>query len=213
MIKKIIGTIFIVSGICIIVYALYNRFYFDNINKRLVAFYENEYSEKSTEAVLGDFSGSTQAESVYEENTVKNLTENLPVDVIGVITIDKIGLNAAIAEGSDYYTIRYSVGHFENTPLPADGGNFCILGHRSYTYGQFFNRVDELDIGDLIDINIGGMSYTYRIYDIYETVPNDVAVLDNSDKNEITIVTCTMDGKNRVIVKGTMLEYKDDFNR
>lgn len=197
--KKILGILFIIIGVAFICYAIGNRLYYDNINKKMVESYEKQYDniEEITSFVSENESGEEISENIESEQSQSN--------VIGVIKIKKIDLEATISEGSDMNTLKYSVGHFENTPLPSDGGNFCILGHRSYTYGQFFNRINELERDDLINININGTDYTYQIYNIYETVPTDLSVLNNSKRDEITIVTCTIDGKNRVIVKGNKI--------
>ena len=38
-------------------------------------------------------------------------------------------------------------------------GNYAIAGHRNLTYGKNFNRLDELAVGDLIEVDTGEKQY------------------------------------------------------
>ena len=86
---------------------------------------------------------------------------------------------------------------------PNEVGNFCMVGH-NYRNSLFFSKVPTLENGDSIEITDNyGRKINYIVYDKH--VVNEDNTKDTSQvthgKKEITIITCTNDSKNRVIVK------------
>ena len=82
-------------------------------------------------------------------------------------------------------------------------GNVVIIGH-NYKNGKFFSNLKKIEIGDTINItDLNGKKLTYKVYDIYQTDPDDFeySIRDVGDNTEITLVTCTDDSKERIIVK------------
>ena len=126
---------------------------------------------------------------------------------IGVISIPKIQLNVALSEGIDANILKYAVGHFTGTPMPGEDGNFCVAGHRSYTYNQYFNRLDELGIGDKIVVTTMDGEFQYKVYESRVVEPEEISVLDNTEDAEITLVTCTpiRVATHRLIIKGKIV--------
>lgn len=86
-------------------------------------------------------------------------------------------------------------------------GNFCIAGH-NYQKPNMFNNVYKLEIGDYVYLtdNKNG-KLTYQIYDIYKVKPQDTESLSQktNGKREITLITCTANAKNRIIVKAVQI--------
>lgn len=86
---------------------------------------------------------------------------------------------------------------------PNEVGNFCIVGH-NYRSNKFFSHVPELTVGDKIEItSLKGETLVYSVYDKYIVQPEDVSCTSQrtNGQKEITIITCTNDSKQRVIVK------------
>lgn len=86
---------------------------------------------------------------------------------------------------------------------PNEIGNFCIVGH-NYRSNKFFSHVPELTVGDRIEItSLKGETLEYSVYDKYIVEPEDVSCTSQRTNGlkEITIITCTNDSKQRVIVK------------
>ena len=86
---------------------------------------------------------------------------------------------------------------------PNEVGNFCIVGH-NYRNSLFFSKVPTLENGDSIEITDNyGRKINYIVYDKH--VVNEDNTKDTSQvthgKKEITIITCTNDSKQRVIVQ------------
>lgn len=130
------------------------------------------------------------------------------IKLLGVMSIPKISLEVAVGEGVTNRTIRYAVGHFEQTALPGDNGNFAVIGHRSYIMGEFFNRLDEVEIGDDVIVERDGMLYTYSVTEIMVVEPTDIWVLDATPDPQITLITCTpiRVATHRLVVKGVLAD-------
>jgi len=120
-----------------------------------------------------------------------------PVDTvitgIGVLSIEKIGAKLPVTDGVTAAQLKVAVGHVRGTPEIGGEGNSVIAGHRSYTYGQFFNRLGEMAVGDVIQYqSIDGEVMEFSVYEILEVEPGDPAALYQPEgKNTITLLTCT----------------------
>ena len=93
-------------------------------------------------------------------------------------------------------------------PEPNEVGNFCIVGH-NYRSDKFFSHVPELEIGDAIEItSLTGETLVYSVYDKYIVEPDDVSCTSQRTNGlkEITLITCTDDSKQRVIVKAREMQ-------
>ena len=88
-------------------------------------------------------------------------------------------------------------------PDPNKVGNLCVVGH-NYRNSKFFSKVPTLVNGDIIKItDVTGKTVEYEIYDMYVVEPENVSSTSQktNGKREITLITCTDDSVNRVIVK------------
>ncbi len=111
---------------------------------------------------------------------------------LGTIEIPSIDLNMPLVEGTDDDDIAISAGHMEATAYPGQIGNCVIVGHRGYSFGRLFNRLDELTVGDKIIVNVGSDTYTYTVYLTKVVLPTDTSVTNQTNKAKVlTLSTCT----------------------
>lgn len=111
--------------------------------------------------------------------------------VIAVITIDKIGLKLPVLEGATKANMKYAAAHMKETTTFGEVGNAAIAAHRARTTGRLFNRLNEVEIGDVINIQTSGEKYQYKVYDISIVEPTDVSVLKGNGKDQLlTLITC-----------------------
>ena len=128
-------------------------------------------------------------------------------EVLGVLRISKINLEEGIREGSSSSVISSALGHMEETALPGQIGNCAIAGHRNYVFGRFFNRLDEIEPGDTVEIETLDGTFTYEVTDSFVVEPEDVSVLSRDlDQSELTLITCTplFVGSHRLIIRGVL---------
>jgi sortase A len=106
--------------------------------------------------------------------------------LIGWIEIPRLGLSAIVVEGTDRYTLRRGVGHIPGTALPGQPGNAAITGHRD----TFFRPLRNIRQSDIITLTTLLGEYRYRVVSTTIVSPRDVAVLDPSGNEILTLVTC-----------------------
>ena len=210
------STWLIVMGIIIIIIPIAGRVY---------TYYEQE-------KLYQDYlNGSQSAEDSYEElqNTFVDLqaldltgtetaTTTAPATpaapaykpiVLGRTQIPKIGEDLLLVEGVKKADLRLGTGHIPGTAMPGQIGNCAIAGHRNYTFGSYFNRLDELQIGDKVTIVYKKKNYTYEVYEKLVVLPEDISVLNKNDKDKIlTLITCTpiRIATHRLIIHGKLVE-------
>ena len=188
--RRIVGKIFIIVGILILSTVIYTNYTVSQANTKLV----NQYKDD------------IKANQINKKNTDTEVLD----DVVGILSIPKIDLEVVVKEGTDQETLKSSVGHFKETSLPGEYGNFAVAGHRAYTTNKFFSNLDKLEIGDELSVLSKSEVHTYKVDSIEVVEPENVEVIESVDKNkkEITLVTCTPKyvGSHRLVVKGKYIE-------
>ncbi|MCX0370669.1 class D sortase [Clostridium perfringens] len=212
--RNILGILLIVAGISLIGVTIWMKYDTYRQQQAVLDSFRNlqfdvpEGENKDTEALKEDTKeNSNKAEKVEVEKDKKPEKAQLEEGKgIGILNIPKINLEIGIIEGVSYEDIKYVVGHFPGSPMPGEKGNFSIAGHRISYFGQAFKDIDKLEKGDKVKVTYNGKEYTYEVTDMYEVTPNETEALNPTKDATITIVTCTTDAKNRVIVKGKLVE-------
>ena len=106
--------------------------------------------------------------------------------LIGRIEIPRLQLSAIVIEGDDSKTLRRAVGHIIGNPLPGQTGNVALTGHRD----TFFRPLRNIRRDDTIVVTTLQGEYRYRVVSTQVVGSNDVAVLDPSLTEILTLVTC-----------------------
>jgi len=76
-----------------------------------------------------------------------------------------------------------------STPLPGQPGNSVLPGHRT-TYGAPFHELDELEVGDIIEVET---AIGLNIYEVRESIivrPTEIWVTNPRPGSWITLTTC-----------------------
>lgn len=119
-----------------------------------------------------------------------------------VIEISELNIKAPVLEGTDQKTLSKGVGHFIGTG-DIGCGNYCIAGHSSVIYKEYFNNLKQAKIGmEIILYDKDKNPYTYTVTDTFIIKPNETWVLNDFSDDRITIITCTDDGTERQVVVG-----------
>ncbi|PWK07912.1 class D sortase [Tumebacillus permanentifrigoris] len=129
------------------------------------------------------------------------------IPVMGSITIAKVGLHEPLLKGADPLPLQVGIGVVEEDRLPGEPTNFVLAGHRSLKPGKHFNRLGELERGDLIEIESANGVFTYSVEASYLVDPDDLSVLDSRPgEADLTLITChpMRNPTHRLIVKATL---------
>ena len=191
-IRRIIGLILIFVGLAIIVSIVYKKIDTANKQKELQNILEEVINEEPKE--------------LSKEEEAELINGYKP---IALMEIPSINLSQGIVEGISDDILQYYLGHFEGTVKLGEKGNFAVAGHRVSDYSEAFVNLYKVEIGDKVLVKANKKEYVYEITDNFIVSPNRVDILENTDEATITLVTCTVGAKERVIVKGKLLEIKD----
>ena len=123
-------------------------------------------------------------------------------DVCAKLEIPSISLVTNVLKNYSTSALNVSVTKFWGVD-PNQIGNFCVAGH-NFKNKNMFRNLKKLNVGDRLfvtDEKIGKVEY--EIFNIYKVFPEDTSCLTPSiaDEREVTLITCTTDSKQRIIVK------------
>ncbi len=146
-------------------------------------------------------------EDIKTDDNYENITYDKTEDVwdnsvLGIITIEKIGLNATVKEGTTSDILLEYVGHIENTATY--DGNIGLAGHNRGCKNSYFARLNELKIGDEIRYKTKFYERTYVVDNIQVILETDWSLLQSTEENKLSLITCiTNKRKQRLCVQAT----------
>ena len=190
--RRIVGIILIITGIAIIGNVAYKKIITLKKQNEIANLFENgikEGNDKKTDGTsLSDIDG-------YEP--------------IAKLEIPSIKLSQIVVEGISDDVLQYYLGHFPTSVKPGEVGNFAVAGHRVSDYTDAFINLYKVVEGDEIVIETKEKRFTYEITDNFIVDPDNVEVLADTENATITLVTCTVGAKQRVIVQGVLKSTED----
>ncbi|TFJ93065.1 class D sortase [Lentibacillus salicampi] len=138
-------------------------------------------------------------------SSVNNLTvpEAQLTDVME-LEIPAIDLKQKILPETTEENLSVALTQIKGNQTPGEG-NFTIAGHRGYRGDRHFRQLPDVPVGSEVIVHQGDQSFHYTITSSDVIAPTDTAVLnDEKNQDEITLITCTVDGKERIAVQGTL---------
>lgn len=221
----ILSLFFLIVLVSFYIYAAYDREKSEAVSQEILAnanIPEEDKTEVNSDiliAVLNDTTDDGEEEKpvVVPTTNSSNTVATKPKEkssagytyvVDGRIEIPKIKVDYPILSG-ETKSEQETEALLKMSPLKFHGpeinevGNYCIVGH-NYRNSKFFSKVPTLENGDIIKItDTTGKVEEYSVYTKYNVVPSDTTCTDQrtNGKKEITLITCTNDSKERVIVK------------
>ncbi len=133
-----------------------------------------------------------------------------------IMRIPKIDLEIAVAPNVRSSSLWVLPGHYPSSVKPGQKGVAAYFGHRMYGKGRHFNRLNEVEKGDIIEVQRKGKIYTYLVDAQRIIEPADLGkyVLEKTSKAKILLVTChpiqtTGTPKYRIVVQGHLTDVRD----
>lgn len=106
--------------------------------------------------------------------------------LIGRLEVPRLGVSVVVIEGETQAILRRAAGHVPGTSLPGQYGNIGITGHRD----TFFRPLRNIKRNDMIIFTTLQGKYRYRVVSTKVVTPDNVAVLDSTGGEILTLVTC-----------------------
>ena len=137
------------------------------------------------------------------ENVSYDSVEDIWNDsIIGILTIEKIGLNATIKEGTSKEVLLNYIGHIEETATY--DGNVGLAGHNRGYANSYFARINELEVGDIIKYKTKFFDRIYVVDNIQVIYETDWSLLESTQENKLSLITCIAGKKEqRLCVQAT----------
>ena len=112
-----------------------------------------------------------------------------------------------VLEGGTGRTMAFGPGHVSATPLPGQGGNSVIVGHRD----THFTVLKDLALGDDIQLQFPNNYLHYKVVNTFIVDQNQSEVLLGNDSELLTLITCypfeaiQSGGPLRYVVQATLI--------
>lgn len=226
LIKEIFQTILLFAAVFIFVYLFLT---FPAQYAKLKYFAKNIFSDKNPQTIelpqltwdQDLFLSSIQSALEKAPDRVKKYSIDISDLQNNSLIIPKIEVKAPIIwqvvpdEKLMLKELQKGVVHYNGTGLPDEPrGNVFISGHSSYywwdkgSYKTIFANLDKMEIGDEIALAYQEKVYIYKVFEKIVVKPNQVEVLNATDKPILSLMTCIPVGTNlkRLIIKAQRLE-------
>lgn len=224
--KKNLSVIILFSaffiGLSVLLYPAISDYWNSSVQSRVIDDYENILSEMTKEDYSDEFAKADayneQIRSItfplmnYEQiegyNDILNVGEQ---NVIGYLSIEKIGVELPIYHGTSDSVLSFAAGHLQGTSFPIGGESThsVISAHRGLASAVLFTNLNRLEIGDTFVITVLDRILTYEVDQILIVGPKEVEhlyVIEGED--HCTLLTCTPYGINshRLLVRGVQID-------
>ena len=201
--------------ICILssyyIYAEYNRNESEQVSQQILAEVKADSTTKKVDdndvmIIVVDEENIEEPKKIEEQGQIASNTytasNGKKYSTEAIVTIPSIGISYPVLTETSDTLLEISVNKYWG-PEPNEVGNYCIVGH-NYRNGKMFGRLSELVNGDIVKLeDLTGRILTYKVYNKYVVQPTDTRCTSQltNGKKEMTLITCTNYGKERLVVK------------
>jgi len=189
--KKILGSILLIVGGVLIA----------------IPFYVEWNGQKEVRAMEEAISLISQSDGEEVDlSTIKNLalTEDEIKDVLE-LEIPFINLKQHILSETTDANLNIALTQIKPDQIPGRG-NFTVAGHRGFRDGRHFSNLAKVPVGEVVYLHSNDTTYEYKLTSSEVIEPTYIEILDHTvGKNELTLITCTLSGADRVAVKGELV--------
>lgn len=113
-------------------------------------------------------------------------TEAAGAPPLGVLTINRLGLQAPIYNGTDEFNLDRGLGRIKGMARIDEPGHLGISGHRD----GFFRILKDLQVGDRIMVRSTDEVNVFEVEGFSIVDKHDASILREQDDWKLTLVTC-----------------------
>ena len=178
--KKVLKTTIITCSILIIIeltiFGIFKYIEYRKIQDNINSVYDI-YNDSNRNEIITDFNNTV--------GTPVETDEDLYLNAVGVLEIPAIDFKDIVVEGTDQVALAKGIGLFEHSNILE--GNVCLAGHNTYRFLANLKNVQE---GDIIKYSSALGNKEYKITTIKQIQETDWSMLQDTEDNRITIITC-----------------------
>lgn len=158
---------------------------------------EDKQTRDKKEGIMNLFSTSDLNKFSEDEIDEIETSEKIEAGPLGIMTIEKLDVQAPIGIGFEEETLRYQIGSYSNIEdFGKKGTNVGFTAHSatfacSYCY---FDQINRLETGDQVEILWkDGNNYMFEVIDghFWQQPESDYVFQTDPDESRITLVTCS----------------------
>lgn len=160
----------------------------------VVSLDQDDDGEGTTEEIIQDSNANASSKITTSDGST--------YETEAVLNYQKLGINYPVLSEQSDELLKISLNKYWG-PKPNTVGNYCIVGH-NYKNGKMFGKLSMASIGDEVELtDLNNKTITYTVYNKYVVEPTDVTCTSQltNGKKELTLITCTNYGKQRLVVK------------
>lgn len=149
-----------------------------------------------------------------EEIEIKNNKKEKPESYLGILEIPSIQLKKGFyAINSNKNKVSQNIQVLTESTMPDQKGNFILASHSGNGWNAFFKDLNKVEVGQKVFIYYDGIKYCYQIYDKYLEKKTGFISVSYTNKQMITLTTCSQEHKgNQIIVLGILIQ-KEMYER
>ncbi|REB08700.1 class D sortase [Sporosarcina sp. BI001-red] len=194
-----IGNFLLLAGVGLLVWQFVGTKHTENVREQQLDAFANLKAEAKKEIPSKNRNSTESLEQTKETATAKEVQGKKFGELVGVLSIPQIDIHAPVSYGATPSILDSGFGAIPSEYEPGvQNGSYAIAGHQSHVFGQFFNRLDELQEGSRIDLETVDESQTYEVYEMRIVLPEEVeAIEEEPGIAKLSLVTCYPHNSNK----------------
>lgn len=196
MMKKSVGNMLMIIGYVLFITVCYGMI-------------ENKIHQKE---LIESFSAIQNETALASDVEVENTPTKKDSIATSILRIPSIQLESPVIDGATSDKLNRALGMIENLDAPGTpNGSSAIAGHQSHQFGYFFNRLNELQLGDKFELDVSTDTLVYEVFDIQIVKPNNVEILNRQEGiSMLSLITCYPERSNkyRLVVQAKQVEHQ-----
>jgi sortase A len=201
--RRRIGMVLIVVGVLVLAYAAAVLFWRDPITDlyaryqqhKLAGQLEEAWPDYQTGRLEGSFNGDEAARRAALQAQIARAARDYESRLrnskpMGRIVVPRMGLRAIFVHGTSWgRDLSKGPGHYERTSVPGLGETMAIAGHRT-TFGAPFRRIDRLDPGDELTLELPYGTFVYRVFQHRVVDSDDWSIVRERGFDTLVLSAC-----------------------
>ena len=151
-----------------------------------ISYIYNIYNNDNRQEIINEYPTTVNNNETTLGVPVESETnETETVNAIATLEIPSINFKDIVIEGTTQDALAQGIGLFEHSSILQ--GNVCLAGHNT---NRFFANLKDVKQGDIIKYSSCLGNREYKITTIKQIEETDWSMLEDTEDNRITIITC-----------------------